>query len=231
MTTTSTTTTTPPRFISEVNKSWRVLIPPAVEPITLEDAYMHLRLTTSGSPPSHPEDRWLTMFGIPSARLHCENWLERSLALQTIELSLSRFPGSDPNDLTNYIELPMGPVAGLDTFSYVADAGGELVSPPLDGFGISGTDPAVLYADTWPTVKAGVPGAVRVRYVAGYSPANSSPLLTPELPAVIKIAMLLMLGHLYEYREATTAGDIGSTLPHELPLGVAALLEPYRYRK
>ena len=34
--------------------------PPSVEPISLEKARLHLRLDTSGSPPSHPDDSLVT---------------------------------------------------------------------------------------------------------------------------------------------------------------------------
>jgi uncharacterized phiE125 gp8 family phage protein len=52
--------------------------------------------------------------------------------------------------------------------------------------------------------------SVRVRWVAGTG-----------CPAPLKAAILLMVGHLFENREAT--GDAT-----ELPLGVAALISPWR---
>lgn len=60
--------------------------------------------------------------------------------------------------------------------------------------------------------------AVRVTWTAGYGPAAT------DVPAAIKEAVLLLVGHFYGNREAVTVG----TLASELPLGVAALISPYR---
>lgn len=44
------------------------------------------------------------------------------------------------------------------------------------------------------------------------------------LPAALKMACLMMVGHLYEHREAVVMGATAI----ELPLGVQALIDPYR---
>src|SRR6185369_13879861 len=65
----------------------------AGEQITLAQARLHLRLDDDGdSPPSHPDDPWLTDFGIPAAREWCEAYLGRALAPTVFELSLGAFP-------------------------------------------------------------------------------------------------------------------------------------------
>ena len=53
----------------------------------------------------------------------------------------------------------------------------------------------------------------------GYGMAESS------IPAPIRSAALLMIGHLYQNREAVTG--YGAAL-QETPMGVEALLAPYR---
>jgi hypothetical protein len=51
------------------------------EPISLELARLHLRLTPDeDSPPTHPDDAWLEEIGIPAAREYCEGFLGYSLA-------------------------------------------------------------------------------------------------------------------------------------------------------
>jgi uncharacterized phiE125 gp8 family phage protein len=55
-----------------------------------------------------------------------------------------------------------------------------------------------------------------VEFVAGYANAAA-------VPAAIKAAMLLMIGHLYEHREGVIIGAAVS----ELPLSVKYLLTPY----
>lgn len=59
-------------------------------------------------------------------------------------------------------------------------------------------------------------GVTTVRYRAGYA--------ADAVPAPIRHAILLMVGHLYENRMAVTA----ATHMGAMPLGVDALLSPYR---
>lgn len=64
-------------------------------------------------------------------------------------------------------------------------------------------------------------GTVTVRYRAGYPSVDGS----STVPAPIRHAILLMVGHLSGSRDAVTTT---AAQPAELPLGVAALLAPYR---
>jgi uncharacterized phiE125 gp8 family phage protein len=67
----------------------------------------------------------------------------------------------------------------------------------------------------WPPVLRGL-GAVRITFVAGHGAAASA------VPADLRAALLLMVGHLYHNREA--AGQAR----HELPLGFSAIVERHR---
>lgn len=53
--------------------------------------------------------------------------------------------------------------------------------------------------------------------------AGTAPNFIGEVPAAIRQAMLLMIAHLYEHREAAVEGQHG-----ELPMGVDSLLQPWR---
>lgn len=66
---------------------------------------------------------------------------------------------------------------------------------------------------------------VTVRYRAGYAPAGTGANLKSTVPAPIRHAVLLLVGHLYSNREAISALP---AKPEELPLGVDALLGPLR---
>ena len=57
---------------------------------------------------------------------------------------------------------------------------------------------------------------VVVRFVCGYGSLGT------DVPMAIRQAMLLIIGHLYEHREASSSGV------HLLPMGVEALLATYR---
>lgn len=76
----------------------------------------------------------------------------------------------------------------------------------------------LAYGATWPTARMSS-GSVRIRYVVGYSVPGESPQVYP-LPKMARSAILLMLGHLYENREAVGKSDMA-----EVPLGVQALLD------
>ena len=47
--------------------------------------------------------------------------------------------------------------------------------------------------------------------------------MSADVPGPLKLAIKLLVGHFYENREATTMLKID-----ELPLGIKALIEPYR---
>ncbi len=202
----------------------RVIAPPTVEPITLDEAAMHLRLDSIDSPPEY-HDADLVRWQISAAREFCEHYLGRSLAVQTLEFGATDFGQGG-------IPLPMGPVISVVSVSYVDQAGATILlddgtgSPTnvqfeLDEF----SDPPqvrVPYNGTWPTARSH-PGAVRIRYLAGYSAPGESPSPDYPLPYSLRAAMLLVLGHLYEQRENTSERP-----PQEIPLGAKALMDPYR---
>lgn len=96
------------------------------------------------------------------------------------------------------------------------------VTVPADDYAvdaISVPSRALLtYGSTWPVARSST-GSVRVRYVTGYSVPGESPQVH-VLPKMARAAILLMLGHLYENREAVAIGNLV-----EIPLGVHALLD------
>lgn len=115
------------------------------------------------------------------------------------------------------IRLWRGPVSQILSVKY-DDADG--VEQTLSSFRlVEGRDAKLLpaYGASWPVTAKG-PGTVRITYVAGYDPA--------ELPAELTQAALLLFGHFNANREAVIASDRAAAV--ELPLGVAALLDPYR---
>lgn len=120
------------------------------------------------------------------------------------------------------IRLWYGPV-------YAASAGVSIAYDDADGVEqqltdfrlVDGSAPLLLpaYGSSWPVAQA-EPGSVRIGYTAGYSDADGTP---PDLDQ----AVLLLIGHYYQNREAVTGTEVRAT-PTEMPLGVDELLEPYR---
>ena len=102
---------------------------------------------------------------------------------------------------TGGIELKWTPVRAEQTLS-----AGDL---SLDGRGVY---PVLYPAAEWPASKS-QRASVKVTADIGHA----------ELPADVRAAALLIVGHLYENREAVVIGTIAT----DLPMGVELLLAPY----
>lgn len=186
------------------------------EPITLEEAYQHLRVDPidSSDTTGRPDDDLIRSL-ISSAREYCENFTGLALVMKTFEVSFSAWP--DP------IELPHPPVVSIDRITISDDSSDAAIDPAdywIDDF--SDVYPAVKTATgvVWPTISAG--DIARIRYVSGYGPESEA---YADVPSSIRTAMLLLLAHWYGMREAVSDGQL---LP--VPMGVEALLRPHRIR-
>jgi uncharacterized phiE125 gp8 family phage protein len=181
----------------------------ATEPITLEEAKLHLRVTNT------EEDNLIKSL-ITVARQRCESVTNRALVSTTFELIMDSFPEK--------IVLPMPPTESITWIKYTDYEGTEEEMPEED-YIFYNSEPAVIvpaYGKDWPSFNPYPKGAVKVRYVAGYKSSEDPGFILPE---VIKEAMLLIIGIFYENREDILAKG---HIPKSLPLGVDALLYPYR---
>ena len=184
---------------------------PLSELITLEEARLHLKLDAEGSPASHPDDDLVAVL-ITAAREHAENFLNARVAEWTLELRLSGFAAE--------IEIP-DRVVSIDAVTYIDQGGVTQTVDPTD-YELAGAPAAPIlrpvYDGEWPTDIRAQDDAVRIRYTSGYSAGSPN-----TLPAAIRAAMLLTIGHLYANRQA-----VAEKQSQELPLGVTSLLMPYR---
>lgn len=184
------------------------------EPISLETAQLHLKLDLEGSPPSHPDDSLVEAL-ISAARQDAENYTGIAIASQTYALALDAFPAND-------IHLTLWPVTSITSITYVDKNGVTQTMAPSDYTLDEYKKPSVVHPVTvWPDTKQ-VPNAVIVTFRAGFTDGQS-PNPYP-LPKSMKQAMLLLIGHLYENREAVNVGKSVTTYP----LGYVHLLTPYR---
>jgi uncharacterized phiE125 gp8 family phage protein len=210
----------------------RVAAEPSSEQISLAVAAQHLRLDQYGSPLEYEEQDWLEST-IIAVREIIEGLSGLTLAPQVMQLSIPRFPSGycaswlDYSSwMNNYINLHCSPVNGIEWISYIDGDGVtqllDLSNVVLDDFSRPAmVAPALNFS--WPSV-ANIPNAVIVQFDAGFNLDGDSPGDKP-LPRSLRHAMLLMLSHLYENREATTE----STL-NQIPLGITSLIERYRIR-
>ena len=137
---------------------------------------------------------------IVAARQEAEAYTRRALVTQTWRYTCDRLAAT--------VTLPHQPLQSVTSISI------DGVTLAASNYGVDTSTgrvrPLAGYA-------ADDIGGIAITYVAGYGAAS-------DVPQAVSQAMLLMIGHWYEHREAVITGSISS----ELPLTARALLAPYR---
>lgn len=177
---------------------------PAETPVTLAEACAHLRVAEG-------DDDATVNALIAAATAHLDGYagiLGRCLVTQTWAMTMDTLPRDG-------FRLPLVPVASVASITYV-DADGVSQTLAADQRALSGDRVVPAYGVTWPTPRAQT-DAVTVTFIAGYGAAA-------DVPAAIRQALLLLVGHWYDQRSAVNVGNIVTPMP----LAVEALLAPYR---
>lgn len=185
--------------------SIKIIIPPASEPISTEEAKLHLRV--DGTDEDAPIARLIV-----ATRQDAENQTWRALMVQTLELGLSCW--------SNRICLPHPPLRSVTSIKYIDAVGVLQTLDPADYLVDDHSEPAMIvpaYGKCWPVIRQ-QPNAILVRYVAGYESADA-------VPQAIKNWMLLRIGALYKNRESVVDGPV-SEFPH-----ADSLLDGYRFTR
>ena len=195
----------------------KVLARGTAEPVTLAEAKLHLRVDVT-------DDDVLIGAMISAARDMVERYTSRTLIYTAYRMTMDMW--------TWDIELPRSPaveaaanlVTGIayatprirywdndyvqQTITY-ADDDFELLldnNPPL----------LVLPPSTiWPITAPLQRGAIEIDWIAGYGAASTS------VPQLLRLAILMLVAHWYEHREAV--GSFGN----EVPLAVDSVLRLY----
>jgi uncharacterized phiE125 gp8 family phage protein len=182
-------------------------VAPTVEPLTLTETKLHLRV-------DHSDDDTLITRLIEAARQYCETYTGRAFVPRTNRADLAGF----------YSEINLGDPVSSATIQYYDTASPSVLTT------LSATvyqlHQGVIqrrFGETYPAV-ATRPDAVQITYVAGYQP-TSIPITdwAESVPSAIKVSMLLLIGDMYENREAQIIGTI--VAPNRT---VKLLLDPYR---
>lgn len=163
---------------------------------------------------STEEDAVLAGF-LRAAVRKVETATSKNLTQQIETQVLNGFPATRGSEA---IRLWKGPVSDIVSVKY---DDGDGVEQTLSSFRlVEGKNAKLLpaYGESWPVTGPGA-GSVRIQYVAGFDPADRDLF-------ELRQAAILLFGHFNANREAVVAG--ASAAAAELPLGVAALLEPYR---
>lgn len=184
--------------------------PPATPLVSLVEAKAHLRV-------DHGDDDTLIEGLVAAATAWLDGYsgvLGRALINQTWRVNLCSWPA-------RRVRLPLAPVSAVTSVKYWDTANAQQTLDAANWVGPL-EDALSPYVGWMPD--ASLPSlyeredAIEVLFVAGYGEDAS------DVPASIRHAALMLIGHWYEVRETVNVGNITS----ELPFTVAALIAPFR---
>lgn len=182
--------------------SLKISVQPATEPVTLDDAKLHLRVDGTD------EDVLIQSY-ITAARVYCEGIQNRAFVTQTWELWLDSFPGTD------IIEIPLPPLQSISSIKYYDASNVEATFAAASYFVDVKSEPGRVCLNdgySWPSTTLRAINGVCVTFVAGYG----ADVLVPQS---VKQAILLLVSHFYEHRESVTDKPLT-----DVPMAVDALL-------
>lgn len=178
---------------------------PAEAPVSLDDMKIHLHVDGSD------EDTLIQAY-IDAATAHLDGYtgvVGRALVTQTWQQDFCRF--------RHCLRLPVGPMASISSVTYYDGSNVQqtLATSVYDKFTDSlGPFVGLKPGQSWPSTYSR-PDAIRVTFIAGTAAA--------DVPAPLKVAIMLIAANWYENREAVTIGSV----VNKIPLGAAALIAPY----
>lgn len=182
------------------HQSYKLVTPPASEPVAVGEMLTWLRLDTGCGGTDAEVDQLIS-----AARSHIESVLSRQLVTATWDLWLDEFPWG------GWIELERCPVQAVEYIKYFDGTGWQTLDPTqyrVDAV----SEPGRVKLCNWPAVCG--PAGVQIRFTAGYE------LVPHEAVQAIR----LLVGHWYQNREAV--GQVGS----EVAFSFRALLNSLRWR-
>lgn len=179
-------------------------VEPTAEPVTLAEAKAHLRI-------GHDSEDALIGGLIRAATAEVESRTGTALIEQAWRLALDEIPGS------GVIRLRRHPVREvLSVTVYGPDGEAMLVDPASCQLDRTGRPARLLVAE--PPRPVRVMNGIEVDFSAGFGEAG------PDVPDVLKRAVLVLVAHWYEFRAAYRSED----QPVSEPAGFDRLIAAYR---
>jgi uncharacterized phiE125 gp8 family phage protein len=170
----------------------KLITPPAIEPVTLEEACNQCKQSVG------VDD--VTIRGlIIAARKACEDVQWKAYTNQTFELSFDLLPAMP-------VWLPRPPLVSVVSVKLYDRNNAEIEISLSDLFIDNSSEPARIsfnYGKTWPAIELRELSAVKIRYIAGYGSELNDDL--KEKLADVRSAMLLWIAHMYD----NAAGESG----------------------
>lgn len=198
---TNTITTAAGRTETEI---FRLLVTDAEEPVTLNEAKAQCRMADDDS-----EDAYIACL-IPPARAYVERVGRYQLVPTTRSESFNRWG--------DYLEIYRRPVLTIDEIIYTDEAGDA--GTEYEGFLADvGRFPLRIYPgvdDEFPATADG--GSITVTYTTGAISDRSEEYL------IARRAILLLVGHWFEFRETAQAGIISD----EIAFAISSMLDELR---
>lgn len=183
--------------------SYKVVTAPTTEPVSLSEVKNHLKID------HNDEDNYLSAL-ISAARQWCEEFLWRYLLNTEAELFI--------NEFTKTIYVGRG-CNEITEIAYLDDDSVYQVIPNSNYYLDLHSQPAVIEFNNYSLpVTTKKLNLLRIKIKAGFGDDAS------DIPAPIKSAILLIVGHLYENRQDEITGTIVSALQFNSKY----LLLPYR---
>lgn len=191
----------------------KLVTPPAAEPVSLTEVKKHLRLAVSDADAAAytAEDAKLSAL-ITVASEYVETHTRRALITQTWDAVIDSFPCGAK------ILLPYPDHQSVTSISYTDESGAVATFTDFDLKSTAGYIKK-KYGYSWPAIYP--ESDITIRFVCGYGNAAA-------VPAGIKQAILLMVGHLHANPEETVVSYGGKVSIERLPLGVDSLLAGFR---
>ncbi|MBK8772648.1 MAG: phage head-tail connector protein [Rhizobiales bacterium] len=174
--------------MSDFDGQVRVVTAPTIEPVTLAEAKVDLRV-------DHTEDDTLITGLIVAARQEAEVLARRALINRTLEMALCGWPA------TAKIYLPYPPAVSVTSVTYYDISNVLQTMTAADYMLISDIEPAIValaYNKSWPSASLREVMPVRVRWVAGYGATAAS------VPDRYKVLIRSLVAVRYESRDELT---------------------------
>lgn len=180
--------------------------PPAIEPVTLEEAKAHLRIDGTS-------DDVLIASLLLTSRLHLETALSLAMITQSWRLLLDRWPEGQT------VGIHLSPVVSVEEVR-VRNAGGGTTAVAATGYTLdAAARPARLVMLDASRPDPATPAAgIEIDFTAGFGPAAA------DVPAPLKHALLMLTAHWYEHRDPYEVGSDAARIPD----AVSELIQPFR---
>jgi uncharacterized phiE125 gp8 family phage protein len=210
----------------------KLVTPPAVEPVTLAQAKQHLVVDTGFT----SDDALITAL-ITAARQHLEDYTHRAFFAQTWLLTVDNFPMRIPFDGTlragssgkhflyssiwkgTEIALPKPACIWVESITYVDQTGTPQTLASNQYYVDPNSEPARIVPMPgmwWPYIQNYLPGSVQVTFQCG---SYGDGVEVNTCPQTVVSAILMLVAHLYQNREATSEVALQT-----VPFGVYALV-------